>query len=111
MAITLPAVSSRISRSCIMRRSSSIPTSTGTSANAAASSSSVRTGILTLDQIDNVLHERVGRADDLGVGLITVLVLDQVRNLRGHIDRRRLERAGQHISPSARVWNALGRYG
>src|SRR5260221_1424470 len=105
MAMTLPVVSARMSRSRIMRRSRSISTSTGTSANNAAASSVEGAGILLL-QIDGGLRQLIGRRDDLRVSFITALHQDQVGEFASDIDGRGLQRAAQHFAAACRIRKA-----
>src|SRR5678816_1491343 len=101
MGMMLPTPSSRMSRSRIMRRSSSITTSTGTSTKGATSASIEWGVIVLLLQIHGVLRERVGGCDDLSGGFVSALIYDQTRKFMRDIHRRRFERSRQHVPASA----------
>src|SRR5437899_2776672 len=90
--ITPPMLSSRISRTVMVLRSSSTSTSIATSPKHPSSSSAVMRPWLLL-QIDGGLAQLVHRADHLGVGLVTALEHNQIRELFGDVHGGGFDRA------------------
>src|SRR5579871_1169094 len=88
-------------------RPSSTSTSTGTSVKSAISSSELISGAVYLvNQSDGRLAELIHGRNDLGVGLITALINDQIGEFGCDVDRRSFHRAALHGPASAGTWNA-----